>query len=193
MRFSYPYGATPLSDTDLEGLIPGHIGRQSELNAWEQQNILEARQRLRIRGPSKLLTDASIRLVHRRMFDRTWRWAGRYRTSEKNIGIDWTRIPEQVVQLCADTQYWIDHGTFTFDDALTRFHHRLVQIHPFPNGNGRHARLVTDLVLESLGKAPFTWGNSDLTDPGDTRDRYIHALQAADRHDYGPLSGFVKG
>ena len=105
MKFVYPAGATPLSQDDLDGLIPSHIQTQAELNAWEQQNILNGRQRLASRRPGELLDDEAVKIVHRRMFGDTWRWAGNYRTSGKNIGVDWTRIPEEVRRLCEDVRY----------------------------------------------------------------------------------------
>jgi Fic-DOC domain mobile mystery protein B len=192
VNFRYPPGATPLSPDDLDGLIPGHIGTQGELDAWEQQNILDARQRLARRKPRELLSDDAFRRIHHYMFDQTWRWAGRYRKSNKNIGVAWELVPEQVRVLCDDARYQRDHETYPADEFGVRLHHRLVAIHPFPNGNGRHARLVTDLVMQSLGEEPFSWGNADLNGDGKARERYIQALRAADRGDYQPLLAFVR-
>ncbi len=192
MNFDYPPGATPLSPDDLEGLIPGHIGTQDELDAWEQQNILDARQRLARRKPRELLDDKAIRLVHRYMFDQTWAWAGQYLHSDKNIGVDWTLIPEQVRVLCGDAKYQRSNGTYSEDEFGARLHHRLVAIHPFPNGNGRHARLFADLVMQSLDAEPFSWGNANLNRDGEARNRYLQALRAADRGDYQSLCSFVR-
>lgn len=192
MKFVYPSGATPLSQDEVEGLIPEHITTQAELNAWEQQNILTGRQRLAVRRPRELLSDEAIKTVHRRMFDATWRWAGQYRTSGKNIGVDWARIAEEVHRLCEDVRYQREHKAYSQDELAARFHHRLVSIHPFANGNGRHARLTADLLLESLGADAFTWGGADLNKEGEARGRYLQALRAADRHDYGLLLGFVR-
>lgn len=192
MKFVYPSGATPLSQDEVDGLVPEHITTQAELNAWEQQNILDGRQRLAVHRPRELLGDETIRMVHRRMFDETWRWAGQYRTSGKNIGVDWARIPEEVRRLCEDVRYQREHQAYSQDELAARFHHRLVSIHPFANGNGRHARLMADLLLESLGANAFTWGRGDLNKEGQTRERYLQALKAADRHDYRSLLGFVR-
>ena len=192
MKFVYAPGATPLSPEELEGLIPEHITTQAELNAWEQQNILEGRDRLARRGPGKLLSDAAVKLVHERMFDKTWSWAGQYRTSGKNIGADWAQIPERVRVLCDDVQAQVEHKAYPADEIAARFHHRLVAIHPFANGNGRHARQMADMLLQSLGNEPFTWGRSDLNKTGDARDRYLAALHAADAHDYELLFKFVR-
>ena len=130
------------------------------------------------------------------MFNQVWKWAGRARTSGKNIGIDWKLIATQVAQLLGDTQYQLDHKTFEIDEIAARFHHRLVQIHAFPNGNGRHARLMTDLFLETRDQAPFTWGMRTAQTPieaeGARRQEYIRALRAADKNDFALLLAFVR-
>ncbi|WP_374566370.1 Fic family protein [Nitrosomonas sp.] len=73
-----------------------------------------------------------------------------------------------------------------------RFSHRLVAIHPFPNGNGRVSRLIGDLLAQQLEQEPFTWGRANLVDAGETRARYIEALRAADNHDIRPLLLFAR-
>jgi len=126
------------------------------------------------------------------MFGDTWRWAGRYRTRDTNIGAAWERIPERVRELCGDASYQRAHGVYPVDAFVARFHHRLVQIHPFPNGNGRHARLIADLLLADAGRAAFTWGAADLGADGGARAAYLAALRAADGGDYDPLLEFVR-
>jgi Fic-DOC domain mobile mystery protein B len=126
------------------------------------------------------------------MFDDTWRWAGQYRKTGKNIGVQASRIPESLANLLKDTEYWIEHGTFSGDEIGVRFHHRLVSIHPFANGNGRHARLMADALLEELGVAPFTWGSASLIEDRATRSAYLAALHHADAGDYQPLLAFVR-
>ena len=126
------------------------------------------------------------------MFGRVWHWAGTFRRSMKNIGIDAYRIPQELRQLMDDCRYWIEHKTYEPDEIAARFHHRLVSIHPFPNGNGRHARLAADRLLVAFGQPRFTWGRVNLVDANETRDSYIAALNAADRHDIGPLLEFVR-
>lgn len=192
MKLRYPPGATPLSADDLDGLIPGHITTQGELDAWEQQNILEARTRLARRRPKELLTDDAIRRIHRFMFGQTWQWAGHYRHSDTNIGVGWEHIPERVRILCDDARYQRDHRVYSAVEFGARFHHRLVAIHPFPNGNGRHARLVTDLLMESMGEPPFSWGSAGLNAAGAARDAYLRALRAADTGEYELLFRFVQ-
>ena len=126
------------------------------------------------------------------MLGDVWRWAGRFRTSERNIGIDYWQIPIALRQLLDDTKAWIEYHTYPPDEIALRFHHRLVQIHPFPNGNGRHARLTADLLVMRLGGERFSWGSANLQDAGTVRQRYIAALQAADDHDIGPLLAFAR-
>lgn len=183
--------ATPLDAEEREGLIPAYITLRGELNEAEQTNILEAEEwafsRTRDVLDEKFLND-----LHKRMFGRVWKWAGTYRQSNKNIGVEAYRVPTELRQLIDDTGYWINNGTFPPDEIAARFHHKLVWIHPYPNGNGRHARLATDLLLTALGQPRFTWGSESLTDPGETRKRYVTALRAADNHDIGPLMEFVR-
>ena len=184
-------GSTPLTEEEREQLIPSYITLRRELNEAEQANILDAEswafERKRDVLNERVLTD-----LHSRMFGRVWRWAGSYRRSQKNVGVDAYRIPVDLRQLMEDCRYWIEHETYSPDEIATRFHHRLVAIHPFPNGNGRHARLATDLLLTMLGRERFSWGQVNLVDASETRDTYINAVLAADGHDYGPLLAFVR-
>ena len=126
------------------------------------------------------------------MFDRTWKWAGHYRATERNIGIPSWQISEQVRILCDNTRYQIDNTNIDPDRLAAEFHHRLVEIHPFPNGNGRHARLMTDVLLRSLGRNPFTWGGANLESVGEARQRYLEALRTADHGDIEPLPRFAR-
>ena len=140
-----------------------------------------------------ILNEQFTKLLHKKMFCHVWRWAGKFRQSEKNLGVPFFKISIELKTLCDDVQYWIDHQTFEHDEIAARFHHRLVAIHPFSNGNGRHARLMTDIVLvHLLGRERFSWGQENLTNAGDCRRRYIEALRSADLHDYGPLLAFVR-
>ncbi|MEN9784634.1 MAG: hypothetical protein RJA24_1977 [Pseudomonadota bacterium] len=185
-------GATPLDPDEARGLIPGHITHQAELNQWEQANVLEGSTwALRSRARD-VLSEGFVRELHRRMFGNTWRWAGTFRTTGKNIGVDAAQVSMQLRELLDNTRYWIEHRTFPLDEIAARFHHRLVVIHPFPNGNGRHARLMTDVLLLRNGVAAFSWGGANLEAAGDARDRYLTALRAADAGDYAQLLGFVR-
>ena len=183
--------STPLTEEEREDLIPSYIALRPELNEAEQANILEAEEWAFARKRD-VLDERFLTGLHKRMFGRVWRWAGKFRKTERNIGIDAYRITVELRQLLDDCRYWIEHGTYEPDEIAARFHHRLVLIHPFPNGNGRHARIATDLLLVSMGRPRFTWGRVNLVDPGETRQRYIDALRAADHHDIGPLLEFVR-
>ena len=182
---------TPLSVEEREGLIPSYITLRGELNEAEQANILEAEDWAFARNRD-VLGEGFMNNLHKRMYGDVWRWAGQYRTSGKNIGVDAYRIPTELRQLLDDCRYWIGHDTYEPDEIAARFHHKLVWIHPYPNGNGRHARLAADLLLKWLGRARFSWGGDSLIGASELRARYIMALQAADNHDLGPLQEFVR-
>ncbi|PDT10361.1 mobile mystery protein B [Rhizobium sp. M1] len=193
--FQEPEDATPLEPQEREGLLQSWITHRNDLNEAEQENIVKgaAWGRGRRRMPvDKVLTEDFMRTLHRRMFGEVWQWAGRFRATERNVGIQAYRIPVELAALLADVRYWIEHDTFAADEIAIRFHHRLVAIHPFPNGNGRHARLTADLLVERLKEEPFSWGSGSLSDMGDLRMRYVAALQAADNHDIGPLPEFAR-
>ena len=183
-------GNTPLDEDEAVGLIPTHLTTIGQLNSWEQANITEALGWLaNRRSVAPVLSVDFLMELHKKMFGSTWNWAGRFRTSAKNIGVDASRIPEDLANLLADTQYGLDNKAFSIDEVAARFHHRLVSIHPFPNGNGRHARLVTDELLESVGEARFSWGSGNLDQIGDARSRHLSALKEADK---GELSGLLR-
>lgn len=192
MKFIYPSGATPYNQDDAAHLIPHHITTQEQLNEWEQANIIDAERWLFSKRRKNLLTVRFLQKLHQKMFDKTWKWAGRFRTCNTNIGVPYPVIQESLKALCDDVVYWIQHKTFSIDEMAVRFHHRLVQIHPFPNGNGRHARLMTDALLVNLGALRFTWGKENLVQQSQTREAYIKALREADRGDYSDLLAFVK-
>lgn len=183
--------ATPLSEEEKKGLIPAYISTRSELNQAEQQNIIQAELWAfqRKRNP---LDVEFLKKLHSRMFDQVWEWAGAFRRTERNIGLDPFRIPVELRKLIDDVQYQIDHRTYGPHEIAVRFHHRLVFIHPFPNGNGRHSRLATDILVSYLGRERFTWGAADLASRGEIRSKYIEALRSADKGDYGPLLEFVR-
>lgn len=182
---------TPLSPEERDGLKLTYITLRGELNEAEQQNISSATLWALSRRRD-VLNVTFLRNLHRRMLGDVWRWAGEYRTTGKNIGIDAWKIPLEMQQLIENVRYWVDNETFPPDEVAARFHHRLVWIHPFSNGNGRFARLATDLLIRDLGHPLLTWGSGNLVDGGQLRTAYIDALRAADRNDYGPLIAFVR-
>jgi Fic-DOC domain mobile mystery protein B len=189
--FEEPDNATPLTPEERGALIPAHIAYRNELNEAEQDNIARA-QDWALGRRRDLLTEKFIRDLHRHMLGDVWRWAGRFRTSERNLGMAHHEIPVGLRQLLDDTRAWIEHAAYPPDDIAVRLHHRLVHIHPFANGNGRHARLMADLLIMSLGRERFSWGSASLVDPGAVRRRYVAALQSADHHDVGPLLTFAR-
>ncbi len=193
MKIEYPIGATPLNPDELEGLIPS-IGTQGELNELEKANIrsgIEWARKSRILK-SSLLTYSGLMKLHRRLFGSVWSWAGSQRGSEKNIGVSPHKIPEEVGKLCDDVKFWIDNKTYDWDEIGVRFHHRLVFVHPFVNGNGRLARIATDLLMAYNNCKLFTWSAGDLVSEGEIRDAYICALKDADRGNYATLRRFVR-
>lgn len=191
MKIDHPRGATPLDPDETKGLIPTHITTMEQLNEWEQANILDAEEwafSARKRDP---FTDRYVRELHHRMFRSTWEWAGKYRLSDKNIGVSWKMIPQAVRNVCEDAKAWIEFDSYAEVEIAVRLHLRMVQVHPFPNGNGRHARLLADVVIERLGKPRLTWGNADLQARGSARAKYLTALKAADGGVIVPLLDFA--
>ncbi len=186
-------GATPLSPEELDDLIPVTITTQAELNEWEQINIQDADIWAFSRKHSNLISSTFICRLHERMFGNVWKWAGSFRKSDKNIGIQWTDIRTELKMLCDDCTFWLEHQTYSIDEIAARFHHRLVLIHPFPNGNGRHARMIADLVLYGAGEDRFSWGG-DMSQKSDDdmRNKYLQCLRMADEGDYSPLMDFVR-
>jgi Fic-DOC domain mobile mystery protein B len=186
-------GNTPLSPEELADLIP-NLATKEELNEWERENILHGREWAvgDRTSPTDMVSDEYVRKLHKKMFDETWKWAGDYRHTEKNIGVSVHEIRERLMALFGDTRYWIENGTYLLDEIAVRFHHRLVFIHPFPNGNGRHARLIADIIAMKLGRSAFTWGSANLVKEGEARTTYLEAIGAADDGDIQPLLNFAR-
>ena len=189
-------GNTPLSEDETEGLIPTHITTRAELNGWEAENISEAVEWASTRSRD-VLDQRVLRTLHQRMFAKTWRWAGKYGTSEKSISrFAWSEVPRLVNDLLANTRVQHAHAKHSpeaLDELAARFHHQLVLIHPWPNGNGRHARLATDLLLRRWGRPPFSWGSATPhADGAALRTSYLSALRAADAGSVDALVRFVR-
>ncbi len=182
---------TPLEEEEREALIPTHVTRRAELNELEQIGITDADRWAFSRKRRKIVDTAFLKTLHKVMFKDIWRWAGEFRTTPRNIGVDAYRIATEVHNLVGDVIYWIDHETYPADEIAVRFHHRLVSIHAFPNGNGRHARLAADLLMVQLGQPRFSWGGGDLVEAAGLRSQYIQALRAADEHDVTQLLAFA--
>ena len=194
LKLTYSEGQTPLDEAQMEGLKIRTITTQQQLNEFEQTNINEALKWLNAKRNIKdLLTETFMKNLHKRMFGLVWKWAGTYRKIETNIGSQWRKIPIELRTLIDDCNYWIEHKTFPEEEIAIRFKHQLVCIHCFPNGNGRHSRLMADLIaVHIFGLPKFTWGGSSLIESSEQRKRYLKALHLADNGDYKALIKFAK-
>lgn len=191
LTISYELGATPLDPDEAHALIPRHLATQSQLNEWEHSNIVKGQQWALATSRKELLSTEFMRELHKQMLGDTWHWAGDFRTTEKNIGVAPETISVRLRELCDDVREQLRWRSYSIREIAARFHHRLVLIHPFPNGNGRFSRLMADLLLIEGDEEPFVWGDGDLVSAGDVRERYLEALRAADGHNYGPLLDFL--
>lgn len=183
--------AAPLEPDERSQLIPTYITTRAQLNEAEQIGITNADQWAFARKRD-VLSESFLLNLHRRMFGTVWKWAGDLRTTDRNIGVPAFKIGVELRALLDDVRYWTEHATYPPDEIAVRFHHKLVWIHPFPNGNGRHARMAADLLAVALGRPRFTWGSANPVEPAATRAQYVAALRAADRHDLWPLIAFAR-
>jgi len=191
----YTDGQTPLDEEEKVGLLIPAVATRGELDEFEQQNIEQAMQWILGRSfkPETVFTESFICMVHKRMYADVWEWAGEFRKTNKNIGVDKWQIPTDLRYLLDDTRYWHENKTYPPDEIAVRFKHRIVSIHCFPNGNGRHSRLMADIIIEKVYKQPvFTWGAANVSSEGDARAEYLQALKAADRGDYRLLLAFAR-
>lgn len=195
LDFEYSDGQTPLDEDEKEGLRIPAIATRGELDEFEQQNIESVVLWVLKRSfkPSEIFTQSFIQSLHKRMYGNVWKWAGQFRKTNKNIGVDKWEIPSALKYLLEDTNYWLENATFPPEEFAIRFKHRLVSIHCFANGNGRHSRLMADLIIEKIfGKPVFTWGAANLVKQGDARSIYLSAIKAADFGNMQPLIDFAR-
>ncbi|MEQ8416717.1 MAG: mobile mystery protein B [Imperialibacter sp.] len=195
LDFEYINGQTPLDEEERVGLLIETITTRTELDEFEQQNIEDAIQWTLGRSfkSETILTESFIRGLHLRMYKNVWSWAGEFRRTDKNIGIDKWQIATALKALCDDAAFWIENETYSPDETAIRFKHRLVSIHCFPNGNGRHSRLMADVIIDKIYKQPvFTWGAGDLAELSDIRKEYLLALKEADKGRLDELLRFVR-
>lgn len=194
LELSYLPGQTPLSEDEKDGLLIDTIMTRSELDEHEQNNI-----QLAIEWSKKrkfkievILSENFVKELHNIMLGDVWKWAGTFRLTNKNLGVDWTEISVNLRNLIDDCKYWINNKTYPENEIAIRFKHRLVSIHPFPNGNGRHSRIMADILIShGLNKPIFSWSNSPLLKADKNRERYISALKEADRGNIQPLLSFA--
>ena len=195
LEFDYKNGQTPIDDEEKEGLKIKSIATQGELDEFEQLNIEKAIE-WTIHANLKqerILTEKFIKDLHKRMYGDVWKWAGVFRKTDKNIGIKWTQIGIELKNLIDDTTYWIENKTYPPEEIAIRFKHRLVAIHCFPNGNGRHSRMMADIIIEFIfDKDIFSWHKSKMVKPDETRKMYITALKEADHGNIKNLIEFAK-
>ena len=195
LELAYEDAQTPLSEEEKDGLLIKTITTHGELDEHEQLNIEKAvAWTLKSRfNKDKVLTEKFIKELHKKMLGDVWAWAGEFRTSEKNIGVKWISINVYLKVLLDDTRYWIENNTFSDEEIAVRFKHRLVTIHCFPNGNGRHSRIMADILMEHVfGKKCFSWNNSNMVKPDQIRKNYINAIREGDNGNIQPLLDFAK-
>jgi Fic-DOC domain mobile mystery protein B len=195
LALDYTDGQTPLDEEETDGLLIAEIATRAELDEFEQQNIEQAVQWTLRRSftPDTVFTEEFIRMVHKRMYADVWAWAGEFRKTNKNLGVDKWQIPAELRYLLDDIRYWHENNTYPPDEIAIRFKHRLVSIHCFPNGNGRHSRLMADIIIEKLYRQPvFSWGAANLTGKGVARATYLNAVKAADQGEYRLLLTFAR-
>ncbi len=188
-------GQTPLDDDEKEGLLIHTVATRGELDEFEQQNIEQAIQwslNLSFK-PEIIFTENFIKTLHKRMYGNVWVWAGEFRQTNKNIGVDKWQIPVALKNLLDDATYWLNNNTHSAEEIAIRFKHRIVSIHCFANGNGRHSRLMADIIIEKIFKKQvFTWGAAKLIKDGDVRSAYLKAIREADAGDIKPLVAFAR-
>jgi Fic-DOC domain mobile mystery protein B len=195
LNLEYKSGQTPLDETEKVGLKIKSITTQGELDEFEQLNIEKAVEWTIVTklNPEKILSEKFIKDLHKKMYSDVWKWAGDFRMSNKNIGVEWTLISIELRNLIDDAKFWIDNNIFPPEEIAIRFKHRIVSIHCFPNGNGRHSRLMADVIMETVfGKEAFSWHQSNMVKADSTRKEYIAALREADKGNIAPLIEFAK-
>lgn len=194
LNLQYEHGQTPIDEAEKDGLKIKSISTMGELDAFEQQNIEDAIEWLSGRQfrPNQVLEIDFILNVHKRMFRNVWSWAGKLRQTNKNIGVPYHELRIHLRALVDDCTYWIENDTYPPEEIAVRFKHKLVSIHLFPNGNGRHSRLMGDILLKSLDTSQsLSWGNKTLR-RGEDRVGYLKALRLADAGDLTSLIAFSK-
>ena len=194
LKLNYIEGQTPINEDEKKDLLIKSITTQSELDEFEQLNIEKAIEWVISKkfNPDDILTEQFIKKLHKKMYSDVWKWAGKFRMSEKNIGVNWVKVGIELKYLLDDTKYWIVNKTYPADEVAILFKHRLVSIHCFPNGNGRHSRLMADIIIESIfNKEIFTWHNSNMIKPNETRKKYIAAIREADNGNIKHLLEFA--
>lgn len=195
LDIDFSEGQTPIDEDERNSLLIKTITTRGELNEFEQLGVEKAVEWSRKRkfGLDQILSEEFLKDLHRVMFEDIWKWAGEFRKSNKNLGVDWNEIRVELKKLLDDAKYWTANGVFDVDETAVRFSHRIVSIHPFANGNGRHSRLIADIMVShGYGRPPFSWGSVSLVAQGAARSAYLSALRDADINDYRALIEFAR-
>ncbi|WP_018676029.1 mobile mystery protein B [Riemerella columbina] len=195
LDFQYIDGQTPLDEEEKEGLLIPTVTTREELDEFEQKNIEEAILWVLTKKLKKetIFTEKFIRDLHKKMYGSVWKWAGNFRQSNKNIGIDYWKISTELKMLLDDALFWIENKNFPEDELAIIFKHRLVSIHCFPNGNGRHSRLMADIIISKVfGQRVFSWGGDNLSYETNAREIYLKAIKLADKGNYSALIKFSR-
>ncbi|MFI5148108.1 MAG: mobile mystery protein B [Bacteroidia bacterium] len=195
LSLDYQDGQTPLSEEEKDGLLIGSIATRGELDEFEQLNIEKAIEWTLTRkfGKGRVVSEEFVLDLHRKMFEDVWSWAGSFRKSDKNLGVMWMFIGMELKKLLDDCSFWIENMAFSEDEIAIQFSHRIVAIHCFPNGNGRHSRLIADVIISHLfGNPVFTWNRNSLVKKGEARTSYLTAIKQADKGNIQPLISFAR-
>lgn len=197
LNLEHKPGQTPIDEEEKEGLKILSVTTNGELDEFEQKNIEQGVSWTigRKMTSDKLLSEIFVKELHKRMFGEVWSWAGKFRDTEKNIGIENWKVPTEFRILLDDVKFWIENNSFSEDEIAIRFKHRIVSIHCFPNGNGRHSRLMADLIAEKIfRRAVFSWGqrNGELSNASGLRAEYLRALKKADLGEFNDLIQFAR-
>lgn len=195
LDLEYFEGQTPLDEDEKDQLLISSITTREELDEFEQENIERAVEWTIGKKISReeIIREDFVRTLHRKMFDGVWKWAGDFRKTDKNLGCDWTQIGIRLKELNGNCLYWIENKTYPEDELAVRYKHAIVSIHCFPNGNGRHSRLMADVIINKIFLKPvFTWSNAEIIKKGDGRINYLDALRQADNGNLEPLIKFAR-
>lgn len=195
LDLEYTNGQSLISEEEKEDILIPTISTRGELDEFEQANIEKAVEWSMKRrfSMNEVLSVAFTEELHKRMFSEVWGWAGSFRRTNKSIGVDKYQIEQELYKLLDDCMFWISNNVYTEDETAIRYKYRMVSIHPFPNGNGRHSRICGDiLVSHILGLPIFPWGGKRIEKSGDTRQRYLRALHRADQNDFSALLEFAR-
>ena len=195
LKLDYIDGQTPLDEEEKEGLLISTVSTHGELNEYEQQNIEKAIEWTLGRKfkVEKIITEGFVCELHYKMFGDVWKWAGEFRRTNKNLGCDWKQVSIQLKKLHDDCRYWLENKAYSEEESAIRYKHRIVSIHCFSNGNGRHSRLMGDVIINHIfGKKVFTWGGTSLNRKGEARNKYLKAVKQADNGELKLLIEFAR-